>query len=194
MDTARYYLAVLMVVSLPPAVVFWYVAHPLAGFWRGVGPWVTYTVLMGSLFGGVWGLALVREALVGADMGMSWWLAVPGLALYGSAIVVEIKARKYLKFKILVGLPEFAPDRMESKLLEEGIYARIRHPRYAGIMLATIGWALITNYSGVYVMAALTFPGLYVITVMEERELLQRLGDEYRRYRERVPRFVPRLG
>ena len=35
-----------------------------------------------------------------------------------------------------------------------------------------IGLALLTNYSGVYVVVALTLPGLYLITVLEERELL----------------------
>jgi protein-S-isoprenylcysteine O-methyltransferase Ste14 len=30
------------------------------------------------------------------------------------------------------------------------------------------------------------------ISELEERELLERLGEEYAHYRQRVPRFIPR--
>ena len=63
-----------------------------------------------------------------------------------------------------------------------------------GSGIGTLAWALFVNYVGVYVLAILTLPGLYLVAVLEERELLERFGDEYARYRERVPRFVPRLG
>jgi protein-S-isoprenylcysteine O-methyltransferase Ste14 len=34
---------------------------------------------------------------------------------------------------------------------------------------------------------------LYGITLMEERELVERFGQAYRQYQQRVPRFVPRM-
>jgi len=33
---------------------------------------------------------------------------------------------------------------------------------------------------------------IYLLAIIEERELLERFGGDYRRYMERVPRFVPR--
>ena len=36
--------------------------------------------------------------------------------------------------------------------------------------------------------------GLVLIVRLEERELVERFGDEYETYRERVPMFVPRRG
>jgi len=94
----------------------------------------------------------------------------------------------------LVGIPEFSKADNKGQVLSEGIYGRVRHPRYVAIMIGTLAWALFVNYVGVYVLAILTLPGLYLVAVLEERELLERFGDEYARYRERVPRFVPRLG
>ena len=60
-------------------------------------------------------------------------------------------------------------------------------------MVGMIGSALLTNHSGVYVVVALILSGLYLITVLEERELLVRFGDEHRHYQEEVPRLIPRL-
>jgi protein-S-isoprenylcysteine O-methyltransferase Ste14 len=94
---------------------------------------------------------------------------------------------------MLLWWPELAQKGMESKLLKEGIYGRVRHPRYVSTMVGMIGFALFTNYSGAYVVVALTLPGLYLITILEERELLVRFGEEYRHYQEEVPRLIPRL-
>jgi protein-S-isoprenylcysteine O-methyltransferase Ste14 len=61
-------------------------------------------------------------------------------------------------------------------------------------MLGTVAMALFTNYVAAYVLAAIAFPWLYLIIVLEERELSDRFGDEYRSYQQRVPRLIPRLG
>jgi protein-S-isoprenylcysteine O-methyltransferase Ste14 len=68
----------------------------------------------------------------------------------------------------------------------------VRHPRYIAVLLGMFAVALFCNYLGLYVVVALTVPGLYVVAVLEERELLERFGTEYREYMERVPRFVPK--
>ena len=69
MDTVRYYLAVLLVVLVPPIMVFWCVVHPLAAVWRRVGPWVAYLVLLGIVCVLGWGCFLLREVLRGQDLG-----------------------------------------------------------------------------------------------------------------------------
>ena len=193
MDTVRYYLALLLVVLVPPIVVFWCAVHPLAAVWRRVGPWAAYSVLLGIVFVLGWGCFLLREVLTGRDLGTHLLPLVLGFSLYLISIPLEIQIRKYLTLKTLVGWQELAPNGMESKLLKEGIYGRVRHPRYVSTMVGMVGFALLTNYSGVYVVVALTLPGLYLITILEERELLVRFGEEYRRYQEEVPRLIPRL-
>ena len=76
----------------------------------------------------------------------------------------------------------------------EGVYTRVRHPRYVAVLLALISVALFSNYLALYAMAPVGAAGLYLIVRLEERELVERFGDEYETYRDRVPMFVPRRG
>ena len=194
MDTARSWMGIFLIIALPPAVAYWCVAHPLASFWRRLGPrWALASLLTGWGLG-LWGMWLVRDWALGADLGTNLALLGPAALLYSISVFLEIKTRKHLKLKTLVGIPEFSKADNRGQVLSEGIYGRVRHPRYVAIMIGTLAWALFVNYVGVYVLAILTLPGLYLVAVLEERELLERFGDEYARYRERVPRFVPRLG
>ena len=45
MDTVRYVIALLIVITLPFSFLFWLLIHPFAGFWRRLGPAITYTVV-----------------------------------------------------------------------------------------------------------------------------------------------------
>lgn len=46
-DRLRYALALLVLMALPPGLLLWIVIHPLARFWRRLGPWWTYGLLSG---------------------------------------------------------------------------------------------------------------------------------------------------
>lgn len=193
MDTARHWMGIFLIVGLPPAVGYWCVAHPLASFWRKLGPRRALTILLSGLGVGWWGMWQIREWALGADLGTNLALVGPAALVYSASIILEIKIRKHLKLNVLVGVPEFSSADEKGRVLSEGIYGRVRHPRYVAILIGTLGWALFVNHVGVYVLVILTLPGLYLVAVLEERELLERFGDEYARYCERVPRFVPRF-
>lgn len=194
MDTVRYAMGVLLVVVLPPAILYWWAAHPLASFWRRLGARVTIGTLLVGYALVVWGLWRVKDSILGTDLGTRYALMPPAVLLYATSIVLEMNIRKHLKLKTLVGVPEFSAGPDRGRVLSEGIYAHVRHPRYVSVAIGTLGWALFINYVGAYLIVLAAIPGLYVVAVLEERELLRRFGDEYARYRERVPRFLPRLG
>ena len=78
------------------------------------------------------------------------------------------------------------------QLLTEGPYAIVRHPRYIEFALGSFGYAAIANYLGAWIVALLAPPLLHLVVLMEERELTQRFGDEYRESVARVPRYLPR--
>lgn len=192
MDTLRYALGVVLVVFYPPAVVYWLLIHPLAGWWRRRGP-VVALVVVGLLCVGLSVLLfLVHDALMGRDLGTSWWAVGAGLLFYGASVAMEMRTRKQLDFRTLVGVPEVSES--DPRLLTEGMYARVRHPRYLGVILGTVGFSLVVNYLGVYAMVGAFIPVLYLVVVLEERELVGRFGGAYRAYQGRVPRLIPRPG
>lgn len=192
MDRVRLFIAYAAWLTLPPALIFWFVLHPFVALWRKVGPGLTYAVLTFAMFATAFGMYLERRFVAPSDLGFQPLLALLGLALIVGGYAIAWQRRKQLTKTILVGLPEVAPQRVAPKLLHEGIYARIRHPRYVEFTLILAGWSLIANYGAAYWILLATIVGLYLIVLIEERELRQRFGDEYRRYAAEVPRFVPR--
>jgi protein-S-isoprenylcysteine O-methyltransferase Ste14 len=194
LQSARYALAVFLVIFLPPAIAWWFLVHPLARFWRRLGPKAGLTVI-GVLYL-VAGAALFpfRDLLLVRDLGFRPLLAAAGLPVLVAGMAIALKRKKHLTTRILVGIPEMSADPAASKLLDQGIYGRIRHPRYVEFSLAMIGWSLILAYLGIYLMTAAILPLLHLIVVLEERELRDRFGPAYAEYAARVPRYLPRRG
>ncbi len=192
MDTARYWLALVLVVSIPPGFIYWFVIHPFAGFWRRLGPVKTHLIVAPAMILVGFGIYQFREPLMRVDFGFVPAFAVLAVLSYLFAAFLELKCRRYLKLKILMGGPELAQDPSAGSLLSEGIYSRIRHPRYLSVFFGSLAVALFANYLASWLLMVLLIPVIYVLAIIEERELLERFGGDYRRYMERVPRFVPR--
>ncbi len=188
----RYVIAVFLVATFPPAILWWYVVHPFAGFWRRLGARTTIWI-MGV--GSVVMIAILvyhRRRLVFGDLGFSVPLLVGGLALWGMSIVLDQASRRHLTRRILAGVPELSEGE-EGVLLQEGVYSRIRHPRYVAVAIGLVGLALVANYRSLYWITGVMLVALAGITVVEERELRERFGQAYVDYARHVPRFIPRL-
>lgn len=68
-------------------------------------------------------------------------------------------------------------------------YSFVRHPIYLGFVIAF--WAAPTMSVGHQVFAVVTTAYTIVAIQLEERDLIEVFGDEYRRYRRRVSMLVP---
>ena len=193
MNSVRYILAAFLVISLPPLFLYWLLIHPFVDFWRGKGIGTTYTVVLTIIGATMVGLFSIRHYLLNIDYGTRTSFVLLGVLCLVLSGAMRFALQKQLTIKTLLGLPEIAPDRFPRKLITEGIYARMRHPRYVQLLVVLIGYALIANYLASYLAVALWVSGIYVIVLLEEKELRAHFGDVYVAYCRKVPRFVPKL-
>jgi protein-S-isoprenylcysteine O-methyltransferase Ste14 len=111
-------------------------------------------------------------------------LAVGGLILYVWS-VVQIATRRDRPLAL------WDPPR---QLVPHGPYRFVRNPVNSGVIFVLFGEALVLE-SVPHLLWAVAFwvASLVYIPVLEEPQLEARFGDDYRRYRRHVPRFLPRL-
>ena len=133
---------------------------------------------------GLFNVALLATAVL--DWG-TWLLPRPSslvvgglLAIVGGAIFVA--SERSFEREETMGL---AGD-----LHTSGLYARSRNPQYVGMIVGLVGFALIVDSLLVAVLVLLHVAWVFLLPFAEEPWLQEEFGDEYREYRQEVPRFV----
>lgn len=93
------------------------------------------------------------------------------------------------------GWREVYQARRDDRLVTGGLYRLVRHPQYTGLFLALFGEGVV-HWPTLFSVAL--FPAImlayYLLACKEERDMIDRFGEEYRAYKQRVPMFVPRWG
>ncbi|HTU78500.1 MAG TPA: isoprenylcysteine carboxylmethyltransferase family protein [Solirubrobacteraceae bacterium] len=109
-----------------------------------------------------------------------------GMVLFASGLGLAVWARIYIGQNW--GMPMTEKD--EPELVTSGPYHFVRHPIYAGVLLAILGTSLATN---VYWLIAFAVLGAYFIysAKVEERLLTSSFPGEYQRYRTNSKMLIP---
>ena len=139
-------------------------------------------ILIGLLV--VFGLPGLRN--IGSAGVIGWiWLALGAGALgIGAWLVV----RAFVDLgPNMTALPR---PRTDGRLVESGIYARLRHPIYAGLILGSLGWSALTRSPAALVVALVLAAFLDAKARREEAWLVDRY-PLYGAYRLRTKRFLP---
>ncbi len=75
-------------------------------------------------------------------------------------------------------------------LARDSIFGRVRNPMYVGGSLVFVGIIVVFGLEWTFVLFVLScFVLHYGVVLREERYLERKFGDDYRRYKERVPRY-----
>lgn len=184
-------LALLYAVLFLPAPLFWMVIHPNVQFWRRWGSrslaWVAIPLWTACALL----LAAERSRIYATrfEYPAARWA---GALLVLISLWIGYLVHRDFGWRRLAGLPELNPGSYRGSVVEHGIYAYVRHPRYVEYMTAFFGFGLLTGALGIFSMAIGTVLMYLFVAPIEERELHQFYGLAYAEYARRVPRFVPR--
>ena len=79
-----------------------------------------------------------------------------------------------------------------ARLKTDGLYERIRHPSYTGLLAVIVGFAFVMSsvYSFIAFVVPVFFSVLYRINI-EEKILINEFGDSYLEYKSRTKRLIP---
>jgi protein-S-isoprenylcysteine O-methyltransferase Ste14 len=80
----------------------------------------------------------------------------------------------------------------EHKIVESGPYHLIRHPSYAGVLIFWVGMGLAVQSISAVLIALAVFCLVYGYRIyVEEKVLINELGDSYVEYMKRTKRVIP---
>ncbi len=82
-------------------------------------------------------------------------------------------------------------DPNQEGVIDSGVYGRVRHPMYLGVLLVLLGIILTTLSLITLLLWLIVFIGYNHMASYEERVLIQRFGDDYREYQRRVSKWLP---
>jgi len=121
------------------------------------------------------------------------WSWLPAAALFAAGITIYKLSGAGFSAKQLGGLPEILSGHHEQRLVTSGIRSRVRHPIYLAHFCEMLAWSIGTGLLVCYGLTAFAVVTGAVMIRMEDAELEQRFGEEYRRYRQKVPAALPRI-
>lgn len=79
------------------------------------------------------------------------------------------------------------------KIARTGPYAKIRHPQYVAFILIMVGFLVQWPTLPTLVMFPILIWVYHRLARREEKEALEMFGEQYARYAENTPRFIPRF-
>ena len=113
-----------------------------------------------------------------------------GMALFGIGLMIRIHSiltlRQYFTYSVA---------KVENhKIIETGLYKFIRHPGYLGQIIIFIGISTsISNWLSILVMMIPISLGYLNRINIEEKFMLQQLGEDYLNYQQRTNKIIPLL-
>lgn len=183
------WLACVVYASIPS---FWLVIHPRVEYWRSrrrspyrllLPLWIGMWLVLGAVTWPWRGVSLYRNA----------WAWLPAVMLFAAGFWIYKRSRAGFSPAQLGGLPEVISGHGEQRLAISGIRARVRHPVYLGHLCEMVAWSVGTGLLVCYCLTAFAVLSGALMIRLEDKELAQRFGEEYEKYRERVPAVLPRI-
>ena len=123
--------------------------------------------------------------------GEPWWqIAIAGMLIAAGVAPLAESARRF----IYAGRGTLVPTTPTEHLVVSGFYRFVRNPMYVGVLIVLAGEAVLFERRGLILYLAIVWVATHLfVCLYEEPTLRRRYGDEYLRFKQNVPRWVPRL-
>jgi protein-S-isoprenylcysteine O-methyltransferase Ste14 len=184
-------IALITLLLWPAIPLFWIPVHCFPRLFRRLGfltyslPFITWLPLAILTFG-------LRDTLLSYHSHLPMIVNVAGVLLFISGICLQTWTIVLLTVPGIMGMPEVTRA-VGGRLVTTGPFAVIRHPTYLSHTLILLGLFLWTDVTALAVVALIdAIVVISAVIPLEERELLERFGNDYEEYRRKVPsRFLP---
>lgn len=116
---------------------------------------------------------------------------IAGLLLIFTGLYIMILT--ITKF-VRIGKGTLAPWSPTGKLVIDGMYRYVRNPMIIGVLIVLAGESIAILSLNIFIWTLIFFiiNNIWYI-FYEEPDLEKKFGDEYRKYKKSVPRWIPRL-
>lgn len=139
---------------------------------------------------------IISGVAYGTFMGPQLGLRIPlyaGWAIVPVGLLFMVSPGIYFPRK---GRPQEGKTTMDTTVLvDSGTYGIVRHPQFLGsVMLMSASILVSQHWLSAIVGIPIAIWGYIEYIPKEEKGLAIRFGDDYRRYKQRVPKFNPLVG
>lgn len=146
-----------------------------------------YTIFSTLLFSGIFFQALFLPVhhlfdSRGFPSYLGYLLATLGIVVL-SRSMKEISVNNFL----------LKEEKKTTELIQKGIYSKTRHPLYLGIMLIFLGYFLVAGTMGSLIHLACLVLYLPFGIYFEEKNLIALFGENYKKYKQEIPAFFPKI-
>lgn len=175
------------------------------GIWRGTrrqagritgkmgrylrSPW--FYLVTSALYFGICFLGWIPLPITVSQQAHYWILAL-GSLMYFPGMSLTLWSRLALGRNYFVSTGFGAQLFASQQLVTNGPYAILRHPMYAGIILAAFG-SLLIYHTWTTLLFSCFVPALFIRARREETALSAEFGEQWQEYCNHVPAFFPRF-
>lgn len=185
-------LALITIMLWPVIPIYWIPVHLATEFFRKLGR-LTYLLITIMWLLVAYSIFLNRGPIIAHKIVFPVLLLIVGFILLAAGTLLHIWTAILLSLPGIMGIPEIVTPQ-KSKLIDKGPFAIVRHPTYSAHTMIFLGIYLITGVTAVGILTLADFIVVNAAVIpFEEKELLRRLGEPYRRYITMVPRIIPRI-
>jgi len=115
---------------------------------------------------------------------------VIGFVLIAIGLIIRILSILTLKQYFIYSVAKVE----NHKLVETGLYKRIRHPGYLGQLIIFLGISIsLSNWLSIVLMMIPITSGYLYRIVTEEKFMIEQMGENYLNYKHRTKRLIPMI-